>query len=110
MSILSTLQSLWGRLFGGTRPQPAPPRSMLDSIPLQESPGWVAAQSSALRQFKYEPHQGRPGFGNLIVVFANYPKQYTYYDVPVWAYRGLLTAGSQGDYMHRVIFKYSIKR
>lgn len=84
---------------------------MLDAIPdIQESPGWVTAQSTALRSFKYEPHPGRPGFGNLIVLFAKYPKQYTYYDVPVWAYRGLLTAGSQGEYMHRVISRYSIKR
>lgn len=56
-----------------------------------------ALNSSAIEFVDYNPDNR-----NMDIVFTN-GGPYTYYDVPIQIYNGLLSASSPGQYFHRVI-------
>lgn len=81
---------------------------MLDQQPEQiQTYGWVRTGSSAINRVRYVPLPHYPNHGNLIIVFANYPKQYTYYDVPISVYQDMLV--KSWAEMRYVVARYSDK-
>ena len=54
---------------------------------------WHHLTSSAISAIRY-----RADTQELNIVFTSGPQTYTYYGVPEWKYRGLLSASSAGTY------------